>query len=380
MRSEVEKNISRYIIYGLTMPFENEREPSDDEIINRNLFGNNIGNIYFYNAVVRSLTCAENRLCHYHNGMDLGKPDVGILIYANIFRSNNEQFINQEYDRIRGTDIPYVLVCAGSDSNPEFETRLNSGVSEISKKLLELILERSASIGVRGEMTKKVLVEQVGIKPESIDVIGCPSVRYFGKNLLKFPRKYPEFSKKLKIAVNFTAYHYDNDEAIYLYQLLKNHRNSFVVFTDKVEADMLFHNVPIPEGRRHELLPTTRNHFMIKENRVRFLLRQDEMMRMMRTFDFSIGSRIHQAIVAILSGCPALLIAHSSRVLEIAQHHKIPYILRSELTERNPCIEELYYRACAGMIEFYNCYDTKLTEYSDFLIKNGLRVNPEFIL
>ena len=54
-------------------------------------------------------------------------------------------------------------------------------------------------------------------------------------------------------------------------------------------------------------------------------------------------------------------------MLEIAQHHNIPYILRSELVKEQPFVEALYYRACLGMRRFYDSYDEKLIEYTDFL-------------
>ena len=41
------------------------------------------------------------------------------------------------------------------------------------------VLEKSRSIGVRGEITQEYLV-RLGIKRRKIDVIGCPSMYTFG--------------------------------------------------------------------------------------------------------------------------------------------------------------------------------------------------------
>ncbi len=369
----------KYLIFS-TIPFEHENFPTENEIVDKNLFGNNVGNMFFFNAIVKSLLREDNLLVRYKNGINIDDFDAGILIHANSIRNGTKKWFENDYNTILNSHIPFILVCVGSDSNANFQIQLDKDLIISIKKCYNLLLERTPSIGVRGNFTKKVLVEQVGISSDRIDVIGCPSVRYFGNKLEKFPRKYPLFSKELKIAVNFTAYYYDLDEAIYLYKILKDFSKSYVIFTDKVEADLIYKHIPVPENRRHELLPTTEDHFIIKQNRARFLARQDKIMQMMHTFDFSIGSRIHQAIISILSGCPALLIAHSSRVLEIAQHHNIPYILRSELVECEPSVEELYYRACMGMIDFYKSYDTKLIEYTNFLEKNNLHVNPDFFL
>lgn len=372
----------RYLTFT-TIPFEHEENfPSAEEMVKNNYFGNNIGNLFFTNAIVRSLLFEGNEIVNCKSGIDISSFDAGILMYANHIRNGSKSWFDSDYDMIKNNNIPFVIVCVGSDSDPQFHISLEPEVRESIKKCYSLILSRTESIGVRGDMTKQVLVEQVGIPENRIDVIGCPSVRYFGKNFIKKPLKdYCKiFNDDFKIAVNFTGYHYDNDEAIYLYNLLKKYKRSYVIFTDKVEAELLWYKQDVPQFRRHDLLPTTTNHFIIQQNRARFLAKQEDIMNMMRTFDFSIGSRIHQAIIAILSGCPAILIAHSLRVLEIAQHHRIPYIMRTELIERQPSVEELYYRACIGMNEFYDSYDEKLKEYTDFLQKNNLSVNPDFLL
>jgi len=140
----------------------------------------------------------------------------------------------------------------------------------------------------------------------------------------------------------------------------------------------LWYKIDVPVERRHELLPSTANHPFLSKSR--FAATQKGMMRMISTFDFSIGSRIHQAIIAILSGCPAIVIAYSSRILELAEHHHIPYILRSELIENFPPLEELYARACEGMKYFYANYNKLLKEYTDFLEKNGLDVNEDYLI
>lgn len=378
--SRKEKSGKKMSLVFSKIPFEFEKMPTDEEMVRDNLFGNNIGNMYFFNAVVKSLRCCDHEIIRYEDGMNIDDYDSALLIQANQIRNGTEEWYKNDYELLKKCHIPFVIVCVGSDSTPDFKMKLNDKEVEIMRKFYLEILSRTSSIGVRGEWTKKVMVEQLGLPEHQIDVIGCPSIRYFGNKMKLFPRNYPKFSKDIKIAVNFTAYHYDEDEAIFLNKLFKTYKNSYVIFTDKIEAEMLWKTQEPPIYRRHDLVPTVSNHFMVRQGRCRFVPVQENAMKMLETFDFSIGSRIHQAIISILSGCPALLIAHSARVLEIAEHNHIPYIMRSELIEEKPSIETLYYRACTGMIEFYKSYNSQLKEYTNFLEKNNLVVNPDFLM
>ena len=369
----------KYMLFD-KKPFEHEPYPTDEEMISKNLFLDNIGNLYFSNAVIRSLLNTGNTFHRYTNGMDLNECDYNLLIHANTIRDGGADVYNRWYSEMDTCQKPFVVIGAGTDSWDGFDVYMSQDTIDTIHKCFTRFLERTASIGVRGDYTKRVLVEQVGLPADRIDVIGCPSLRYFGKHLEKFPRKYKRFGKDLRIAVNYTSYCYHNDEALYLHKILKKYKNSYVSFTDLAEAKLLLHGTPLPADRRNDLLPTTPDHFIMQQNRAVFSPTQAGELELFKDFDFSIGSRIHQAVISVLAGCPAMLIAHSVRVLEIAQHHHIPYITRKELITRRPPLWELYYRACWGMRDFYKHYDEKLVEYTDFLQKNGLDVNPDFLL
>lgn len=373
------KNIAIFSHYGL--PFEHENTNVDSMLlVKENRFHNNIGNQYFFNAVVKSLKCNKNNLLSYldcYNEPD--KADYFVFPFANNIK---DCFISEYINAsilLNKTKQPFIITGVGTDSDSNFRIGFNPETVGIISKFYKEVLNRTTSIGVRGDITKNVLTKAFGIEADKIDVIGCPSIRYYGQHLKK-RNNYNDFSKDLKIGVNFTAYHYDIKEAIFLYNLLEQYKNSFIFFTDKVEADMLLNNIEISQKDRcHELLPTNKNHFIIRENRARFILFQKDLMSCLNTFDFMIGSRIHSSIVAILSGVPSLLIVHSTRVKEIADYHKIPYIMRSEINS-NTSLETLYYKTLYKMQSFYENYDFNLKEYTDFLIKNNIKVNEDFII
>lgn len=360
------------------MPFEYEKRIPEDIVIRDNLFSNNIGNQLFFNSVVRSLNCEYNSIFHYGYGCDSPeKMDRFVIPFANNIRNYACDEYEKVFELLRKTDKPFVISGVGTDSDSNFNTKLNDEIVSVVSEFYKEVLRRTESIGVRGEHTKKVLVEKCNIPTDKIDVIGCPSVRYYG-NSLKRPSFSSDFSDESRIAVCFTAYHYDNDEAIFLYNILKNYKNSFVFFTDKVEAEMLRNGKEITDQNRlHDLLPTRRDHFIIREGRARFIPYQADLMKCFNSFSFLIGSRIHMVIAAILSGIPAMLIAHSTRVKEIADYHHIPYVYRNQLHEYSG-VRELYYKALVDMNSFYDNYSKGLEDYRVFMEKNGLVISDSF--
>jgi polysaccharide pyruvyl transferase WcaK-like protein len=71
--------------------------------------------------------------------------------------------------------------------------------------------------------------------------------------------------------------------------------------------------------------PITLDHPLIRSDRVRFFLDPTTWFEHLAQYDFSFGTRIHGNIAALLAGTPALLLAHDSRTLELAEYHEIPH-------------------------------------------------------
>jgi hypothetical protein len=85
-----------------------------------------------------------------------------------------------------------------------------------------------------------------------------------------------------------------------------------------------------PKGKRMNAVaakgaPITLDHPLIRSDRVRFFLDPKTWFDHLAQYDFSFGTRIHGNIAALLAGTPALLLAHDSRTLELAEYHEIPH-------------------------------------------------------
>jgi hypothetical protein len=85
-----------------------------------------------------------------------------------------------------------------------------------------------------------------------------------------------------------------------------------------------------PKGKRMAAAaakgaPIALDHPLIRSDRVRFFLDPKTWFDHLARYDFSFGTRIHGNIAALLAGTPALLLAHDSRTLELAEYHEIPH-------------------------------------------------------
>ncbi|MDR1127239.1 MAG: polysaccharide pyruvyl transferase family protein [Treponema sp.] len=282
-------------------------------------------------------------------------------------------------ERINKSDARVVVVGIGGGGRPGGKIDFDAELREVHKDFCKAVLNRSASIGVRGEWTYDYLVKTLGFPAECIDVIGCPSLRYYGRYFDKVCKQYVlRDLKYMKINTNFTAYNYHKVWSDYMNYVWQNFPNSDVLFTDKEEGDLLWNGIEITnKGRLHADLPQTKEHFMIQQNRTYFHISEVKIIRHLSRYDFSLGTRIHGNVAAVLAGIPVMQIAAGLRQLEIADFHGIPYILTQDLPKYT--LEQLYEWSLEGMKKFYANYNKNLQIYVDFLKKNEVPVNYEYL-
>src|SRR5690606_15105485 len=89
--------------------------------------------------------------------------------------------------------------------------------------------------------------------------------------------------------------------------------------------------------------PCIRNNRQYLEQKAEFHLDASRWISSLSNKKFSFGTRIHGNLAAVIAGVPCVILAHDSRVLELAKYHKIPYIELGK--EKLPnTINELYKR------------------------------------
>lgn len=287
------------------------------------LSGNNFGNMLFTYAAHRQISDSihvgfENLSSHRDKGV------TKLLIPA-------ANWINLKQDwgwlakEIEQSSLPCAVVGLGAQLENLDEV---SSVSSGTKRLLEVISERSSCLAVRGNFTAEV-IEKLGIK--NVKVLGCPSLFTFGK--------VPELraiaqSQKLRVGVGPTRYHLHkgnlDDKQQILYRFAAREANSIYYQSESYEIKMLareklsleenklamsYYGIPDYTCLQNSLMAKGKYHTNL--NSWLIDVAKD---------DVYVGTRIHGAIAATLAGTPPILISHDRRTEELADSMCVPSI------------------------------------------------------
>src|SRR5699024_10494829 len=84
-------------------------------------------------------------------------------------------------------------------------------------------------------------------------------------------------------------------------------------------------------GNLDPRLPVHPAHVQFTGGRAEFMLDSFSWISRMQDFALTFGPRIHGNIASILARTPAVVLAHDSRTLELAEYHSIPHFRPDEL-------------------------------------------------
>jgi hypothetical protein len=302
----------------------------------RNTIGANTGNLVFSQAVYRLLSTHDADL--QASGLANSRPrsvnarfDHVVVPLANAFRPAYVQSLHGLSAVIENLTVPVTVVGVGAQASLEGARRATDAVGEATKRFVSAVLDRSPSIGVRGEFTRDFL-RSLGFGDEHVRVIGCPSMFMYGPDL-RIERKVESVTHESPIAFNISPY--VKATGPMSLRLAAEYPN-LVYMAQNVQTLelMLYGEYPGNKGAMVKAgAPVTLQHPLIRQNRVRFFLDPKTWFEHLATYDFSFGTRIHGNIASLLGGTPAVLLAHDARTLELAEYHHIPYRLITSVSE-----------------------------------------------
>ncbi|WFE39448.1 polysaccharide pyruvyl transferase family protein [Micromonospora sp. WMMD998] len=297
-----------------------------EETFAGNWIGDNSGNLVFSHAAHKLLATATAQITPNRAPADPRdadeineRYDVFVVPLANAFRRSFVHRLNPLTRLIERLKIPVVVLGVGVQTNVDGDREYLRQIDEPVSAFCRAVLDRSHSIGVRGEITESYL-RTLGFS--AVEQIGCPSMFLHGD---EFPlaKKRPELTTDARIALTISPY------VASMAKVVRHHRERYpnlcyIPQDLRTLGTLLYGDAPEHRGKRSEM-PLHTSHPLFVQDKVRMFVDPWTWMAHLSGFDFNFGTRIHGTITALLAGTPGYLFAHDSRTLELARYFDIPH-------------------------------------------------------
>ncbi|MBK3642381.1 polysaccharide pyruvyl transferase family protein [Streptomyces sp. MBT33] len=346
---------------------------SVEEALHQDVIATNSGNLIFSDAAHKILETPGTEVVSNGIRTDVSAAerineeyDVFVVPLANAFRPSFEGQLKRLTRLIRRLRIPVVVLGVGAQAGLSYNAERLKPMEESVRDFVSAVLERSASIGVRGEFTEKYL-RDLGF--HDVEVIGCPSLFLYGDRL-PVDKRVPELTAGSRIAVN------GSHSAVQKQGLGKvidraHARYPHLTFIGQNLSDarqLHWRDLTHPNGAV-TAIPTHPDHPMYREDKVRVYVDPVTWIDDLRGYDFSFGSRIHGNIAALLAGTPATVLCGDSRTLELCRYFEIPHRRIDKLPEDlDPA--RLYEEA--DLTGLTGGHAERFERFAAFLGRNGL--------
>lgn len=345
------------------------------DVLKANTIANNTGNLLFAQSVYRMLSAPEVTITPDRYSSHRTREPVAyadwindsfdhfVIPLANAFRPAFRPALRRLTRVVRRLKVPVTVIGVGSQHKLD-DGIVDGDLGRDVQGFMSAVLDRSSSVGVRGERTADFL-ETLGFDGNQVDVIGCPSVFMTG-NPQTVVKAAPSLTDDSTIAMTISPYVGRLNAIVASHT--RRYKNLIYVPQNLSDLNMMVwgENRANPKNRWN---PTHVAHPLYTEDRMRFPLDPLTWIDYLSDFEFVFGSRIHGSIAGILAGVPTMLLAHDSRTLELAEYHAIPHLKVSELNSKSDA-KELYEQTD------YSEYNSRIPEIRQalvaFLEKNGL--------
>ena len=312
------------------------RVATPTEFIHQDLIGTNTGNLIFSDSAHKMLTTPGTEVTSNGIRTDASperaaeineRYDVFVVPLANAFRPSFQNALDRLSTLIEQLTIPVVVFGVGAQAPADYDTEPLRPMAASVKRFVSAVLDRSASIGVRGELTAGYLK---GLGFSDVDIIGCPSMFLYGAT---FPEiRATELTSDSRLALNLSP------DAIPVGDISGIARHAWERYPhltyyaqNTVDAELLLWGDTSPESGYEDPFPLQLTHALLQENKVRMPLDPATWIDELRGYDFAYGTRIHGNVAALLAGTPGVVLTHDSRTLELCRYFDIPHRPLTEL-------------------------------------------------
>jgi hypothetical protein len=251
----------------------------------------------------------------------------------------------------------------GAQADVRYATTRLRPIERTVRDFVAAVLDRSPSIGVRGELTRDYLAE-LGFR--DVEVIGCPSL-FIGGPDLHVEKRRPTLGPDARIALNVSPYVKAMGPIVARHA--ERYPNLTYIPQDIETLETLLWGPRDDAIDPGDPRPIHLEHPLFRADKVRFFVDPWPWIAFLRGMDFSFGTRIHGNITALMAGTPAVVLAHDSRTLELVRYFEIPHRLMPEVA---PDLDAADLFAEADFTAFNAGHPARWEVFAAFLARHGL--------
>ena len=175
----------------------------------RNLIGENVGNLLFSSASYKLLQTegTEIEVGHLKGGKAEAarinaQADHVVIPLANAFRPSYAESLDRMSETIEALRVPVTILGVGAQLRLDGKVERLDAMKESVTRFVRAVLDRSPSIGVRGEFTERYLK---GLGFSDVEVVGCPSVFLNGPGH-RVEKRVAALTEQSRISLNLSPY------------------------------------------------------------------------------------------------------------------------------------------------------------------------------
>lgn len=347
-----------------------------ESTLTQDVFNSNSGNYLFQHSIWKALLTPGTEIISNGTLSERVLPLAGdadrinaefdsfVIPLANAFRPEFAERLKNVTALIKDLTIPVTVVGVGAQASVSMRLDEITQIDDTVKDFVGAVLDRSASIGVRGQFTSDYLVG-LGFPADSVDIIGCPSLFLHGPDL-RIEKRVSAITADSRLALNLTPE--VAGIGAFATEQAARHPNLTYIGQDANDLRLLLWGIPFAHVDDQQA-PVHMGHPLYQSDRYRLFLDTSTWYDFLAAQDFVYGTRFHGNVAALLARTPAMLLAHDSRTLELADYHRMPHRIVSEFTAPVRA-EELY--DGLDFAEFNTATPDRFERYTSFLERNRL--------
>ena len=260
---QVQHAVKRILLRAPKGPFE---VCSAEDTLDRNLIAENSGNLVFIHTAWKLLSApgveiSPDRLAVQPDDADEinERFDAYVIPLANAFRLQYQAALVRTTELVRRLRIPVVVLGVGAQGTVDHGWDAIKPIEGAVKDFVSAVLDRSPTIGVRGEATREYLN---GLGFRDVEVIGCPSMFRWG-DTIDVRRKVATIDERSNVAITISPYR----AAMGSIAMAAHARYPRLTYfaQDLPTLSLLLDGTPLPGGTPESLLPVHPGHPFFRE-------------------------------------------------------------------------------------------------------------------